>query len=78
MAYTDTIMLHKGYIHVKLGTATQIKHEIIEHSKLARHEQPKTINVELWETSEGVYVFYPEGTTTYNFINSISWLNYPP
>jgi len=70
--------LHTGYIHVKLGSIEEIKKEVIEHSKLTIHEKPMKITVHLWDTGEGVYVSFPNGTTTYNFINLISWLNYPP
>ncbi|NIB45120.1 hypothetical protein HBA55_36415 [Pseudomaricurvus alkylphenolicus] len=70
--------LHTGHILVKLGGIEEIKREVIDHSKITRHEKPVTINVHLWDTDDGIYVYFPDGTTTYSFINLISWLNYPP
>jgi hypothetical protein len=77
-AYAEMEYLHSGYIYIKLGTSEEIKKEVIEHSSIARHVLPKTIAVHLWQEKDGVYLYYPEGTTTYNFVNSISWLNNPP
>jgi len=75
---SQATILRTGYIHVKQGSIEEIKNEIIKHSELTKHELPTKITVHLWNTTEGVYVYFPNGTTTYNFINLISWLNYPP
>ena len=74
----ESIYLHKAYIHVKHGSVEKVKNEIIEHSKIIRHEKPAYVSVSLWENDGEIYVYYPEGTTTYNFVNSISWLNRSP
>ncbi len=74
----NDILLHEGYIRVKLGSLEAIKNEIIIFSALTRKEQTKTIEVNLWKSRNCVYVGFTKGVSTYDYFNLISWLDNPP
>ena len=70
--------LHEGYIRVDLGSLEAIKNEIIVYSTLSRKDNPRTIEVNLWKIKDVVYVGFAQGSSIYNFINLLNWLDNPP
>jgi hypothetical protein len=72
---SNHVPLHEGLIHVSAENIAKVKIKIIEHSEIALNKYPLAVNVRLTGNNTGIYIDFPNGITTYDFVNLISWLD---
>jgi len=72
---SNHVPLHEGLIHVSAENMEEVKSKIIDHSEITLNEYPLAITVRLTENNSGIFIDFPNGIATYDFVNLISWLD---